>query len=242
VLHDVTLPGWLDSLDHLVVGPSGVWVVGSGQGRGRLPGGAGAPAGILRGLRWQSEAIAEVLNCWASVPVRSLLCVHGRWSGGPGRSRAARSWPHGNSPRSSTPGPRWPLTKSSGPLPGCWRCCDRQPEHEGPEERTMPPPAAGPSALRHQTRAGARAGQDADSVELKLPVPDSDRRATLTALGIGPAERQDPSRCTSSTLPTSPSNQHPPVDGDVVDLDPALGEQLLDVTVGQTETQVPTDR
>ena len=36
--------------------------------------------------------------------------------------------------------------------------------------------------------------------------------------------------------------QHPPVDGDVVDLDPALGEQLFDVAVGQAEAQVPPDR
>jgi hypothetical protein len=35
---------------------------------------------------------------------------------------------------------------------------------------------------------------------------------------------------------------HPAVVGDVVDLDPALGEQLLDVTVGQPEAQVPADR
>jgi hypothetical protein len=25
VLHDITLPGWLDSVDHLVLGPTGVW-------------------------------------------------------------------------------------------------------------------------------------------------------------------------------------------------------------------------
>jgi hypothetical protein len=209
VLHDVTLPGWLDSLDHLVVGPSGVWVVGSGQGRGRLPGGAGARPGPCAGCAGRAKLSPR--RSTAGPASRSGRCCASTAAGraAPGRSRAARSWPHGNSPRSSTPGPRWPLTKSSGPLPGCWRCCDRQPEHEGPEERTMPPPAAGPSALRHQTRAGARAGQDADSVELKLPVPDSDRRATLTALGIGPAERQDPSRCTSSTLPTSPLQPAP---------------------------------
>jgi hypothetical protein len=35
---------------------------------------------------------------------------------------------------------------------------------------------------------------------------------------------------------------HPAVDGDVVDLDPALGEELLDVAVGQPEAQVPADR
>jgi hypothetical protein len=35
---------------------------------------------------------------------------------------------------------------------------------------------------------------------------------------------------------------HPPVDGDVVDLDAAFGEQLLDVAVGEAEAQVPADR
>jgi hypothetical protein len=35
--------------------------------------------------------------------------------------------------------------------------------------------------------------------------------------------------------------EHPPVDGHVVDLDTALGEQLLDVAVGQPEAQVPAD-
>jgi hypothetical protein len=33
----------------------------------------------------------------------------------------------------------------------------------------------------------------------------------------------------------------PPVDADVVDLDPALGEQLFDVAIGQPEAQVPAD-
>ena len=32
---------------------------------------------------------------------------------------------------------------------------------------------------------------------------------------------------------------HPPVDGDVVDLDTALSEQLLDIAVGHPEAQVP---
>ena len=34
----------------------------------------------------------------------------------------------------------------------------------------------------------------------------------------------------------------PPVDRDVVDLDPALGQRLLDVPVGETEPQIPADR
>jgi hypothetical protein len=36
--------------------------------------------------------------------------------------------------------------------------------------------------------------------------------------------------------------QHPAVDGDVVDLDATLDEELLEVAVGQAEAQVPADR
>jgi hypothetical protein len=35
---------------------------------------------------------------------------------------------------------------------------------------------------------------------------------------------------------------HPPVDGGVVDLDAALGKQLLGVAVGEAKAQVPADR
>ena len=79
VLHDVTLPGWLDSLDHLVVGPTGIWVVHSWQRQGRLPGRAAVPAGVLGELRSQTHAIAEALGGLAQVPVRPLLCVHRAW-------------------------------------------------------------------------------------------------------------------------------------------------------------------
>ncbi|HET9539956.1 MAG TPA: nuclease-related domain-containing protein, partial [Candidatus Limnocylindria bacterium] len=77
VLHDVTLPGWLDSLDHLVVGPTGVWVVASCRRRRLLGGGGAVSAGILRGLRAQATGVAEMLDGWAEVPVRSLLCLRG---------------------------------------------------------------------------------------------------------------------------------------------------------------------
>ena len=33
---------------------------------------------------------------------------------------------------------------------------------------------------------------------------------------------------------------HPPVDGDVVDLDPALSEERFDVAVGEAILQIPT--
>jgi Nuclease-related domain len=75
VLHDVTLPGWPAGLDHLVVGATGIWVIESQRGR--------LAAGLLRGLRWKAAAITDVLAGEASVPVRSLLCVHGgTWPGG----------------------------------------------------------------------------------------------------------------------------------------------------------------
>jgi hypothetical protein len=35
---------------------------------------------------------------------------------------------------------------------------------------------------------------------------------------------------------------YPPVDRDVINLDATFGEQLLDVAVGQSEPQIPTDR
>jgi Nuclease-related domain len=85
VLHDLTLPGWPASLDHLVVGPTGVCVIQSWRRPrlARLRGSmsrwaAGGPAGQPTRLRWQAEAIAEVLPGDAQVPVRPLLCVHGR--------------------------------------------------------------------------------------------------------------------------------------------------------------------
>jgi hypothetical protein len=79
VLHDVALPGWLDSLDHLVVGATGVWVVGSWP-RQRLLRGGGPPAATLRALRGQAGAVAVALEGWARVPVRPLLCVQSPWS------------------------------------------------------------------------------------------------------------------------------------------------------------------
>lgn len=78
VLHDVVLPGWLDSLDHLVVGRTGVWVLTSWRRRRAA---AASPTATLRGLLSQAQALAEVLDGWVSVPVRPLLCVHGRWPG-----------------------------------------------------------------------------------------------------------------------------------------------------------------
>jgi hypothetical protein len=85
VLHDVTLPGWPASLDHLLVGATGVWVIESCR-RGplaltrKLLPAVDAAAGPLRG---QATAIADALAGLAALPVRPLLCLHGgRWPGG----------------------------------------------------------------------------------------------------------------------------------------------------------------
>jgi hypothetical protein len=68
-----------------VVGPTGVWVVESGQRRRRLAvgGSDGAPAATLRGLRGQAGAIAEVLDGSAGNSVRGVLCRQGGGSGPP---------------------------------------------------------------------------------------------------------------------------------------------------------------
>ena len=85
VLHDVTLPGWPASLEHLVIGSTGVWVIQSWQ-HGQPPPAQkvtspwparGTTAGPLPELRWQAAALAEVLAGGVLLPVRPLLCVPG---------------------------------------------------------------------------------------------------------------------------------------------------------------------
>jgi Nuclease-related domain len=85
VLHDVTLPGWLASLEHLVVGPTGVCVLQSWQRTRLLPRrkqtspwrARGLTAGPLPEPRWEAAAIADILANESPIPVRPLLCIHG---------------------------------------------------------------------------------------------------------------------------------------------------------------------
>ena len=117
ILHDITLPGWLASLDHLVVGPTGVWVVESGPRRRRLAigGSDGAPAATLRGLRGQAGAIAE---CWRRRrdSVRGVLCLQAGGRGSNGRSRTSTSRLLGNS-RRRPPRIQGARARSSWPRP-----------------------------------------------------------------------------------------------------------------------------
>jgi Nuclease-related domain len=84
VLHDVALPGWPASLDHLVVGASGIWVIESSpRGRPRLrrrdvspPAASRGTAASPRGLSGEVAAIADTLG-GSSIPVQPLLCVNG---------------------------------------------------------------------------------------------------------------------------------------------------------------------
>jgi hypothetical protein len=85
VLHDVTLPGWPASLEHLVIGSTGVWVIRSweqGQWSPRHTATSpwtarGAATDPLPKLRWQAAILADMLAGERLLPVRSLLCVPG---------------------------------------------------------------------------------------------------------------------------------------------------------------------
>jgi hypothetical protein len=85
VLHDVTLPGWPASLEHLVIGSTGVWVIQSCQPSQPPPQhtatspwqARGATADPLPKLRWQAAVFADTLADEVLLPVRPLLCVPG---------------------------------------------------------------------------------------------------------------------------------------------------------------------
>jgi hypothetical protein len=65
VLHDVALPGWSASLDHLAIGPTGAWAIESWQHR------TGSPR---HELTWKAPAVADSL-VGTGIPVRPLLCA-----------------------------------------------------------------------------------------------------------------------------------------------------------------------
>ncbi len=92
VLHDRRLPGGAN-IDHLVIGPGGVWVVDSKAysgrikvlGDGRLWYGRTCLEEVLGVLAWAADLVGEALDA----PVASALCIHGarlprdplRWDG-----------------------------------------------------------------------------------------------------------------------------------------------------------------
>jgi nuclease-like protein len=81
VFHDLAMPDSPANLDHLVVGPSGVFVIDSKQWTGQVHQSADGLVWhdhyrldrTLATIRWQAETLGRLLG----VPVAPLVCVHG---------------------------------------------------------------------------------------------------------------------------------------------------------------------
>ena len=81
VLHDLAVPGSPANLDHLVIGPSGVFVIDSKQWTGSIH--QGIDGLVWRNyyrldrtldiVRWEAETVGRVLGTRAA----ALVCVHG---------------------------------------------------------------------------------------------------------------------------------------------------------------------
>ncbi len=86
VLHDLRVPGSRANIDHLVIGPRGVWVIdtkayrGAPRARWRSITVAGRPLDTSASA-WEAEVVADRLG----VEVRPLVVLHGR--GLPSRGR-----------------------------------------------------------------------------------------------------------------------------------------------------------
>ncbi len=79
VLHDRQVPGSRANLDHLIIGPSGVWVLDTKTTRARVRATwrnvrLGAYSLETGPVKWESQVVADRLG----VEVRPLVVVHGR--------------------------------------------------------------------------------------------------------------------------------------------------------------------
>jgi hypothetical protein len=100
VLHDLAVPHSRANIDHLVIGPGGVFVIDSKQYRGRLQldptgrlwHGRYPPAPVLRAVSFEADQAAQVLPD-PGVMVVPIVAVHGaQVPGGRWSRRASRSW------------------------------------------------------------------------------------------------------------------------------------------------------
>jgi hypothetical protein len=81
VFHDLAVPGFQANVDHLVIGPTGVFVIDSKQWTGNVHQGADGLIWhnhyrldrTLETVRWEAETIGRMLGTRAA----ALLCVHG---------------------------------------------------------------------------------------------------------------------------------------------------------------------
>ena len=84
ILHDLAVPGSRANLDHLVIGPGGVFVIDSKQYRGRLQldsagrlwHGRYPLAPTLRAVNFEADRAAQILTD-PDVVVRPIMAVHG---------------------------------------------------------------------------------------------------------------------------------------------------------------------
>ena len=89
VLHDLAVPGSQANLDHLVIGPGGVFAIDSKQYRGRLQldavgklwHGRYPLAPAVRAASWEADQAAQVLPDpgMAVVPIVTVHGVHVPW-------------------------------------------------------------------------------------------------------------------------------------------------------------------
>jgi Nuclease-related domain len=83
VFHDLAVPGSAANVDHLVVGPTGVYVIDSKRYRGRLRYSAGhlwhggrTLDRTLATLWWEATQVAETLGFGPDLRLYPVLCVH----------------------------------------------------------------------------------------------------------------------------------------------------------------------
>jgi len=83
VFHDLAVPGSAANLDHLVVGPTGVYVIDSKRYRGHLRYSAGhlwhgsrTLDRTLETLWWEATQVAETLGFGPDLHIYPVLCVH----------------------------------------------------------------------------------------------------------------------------------------------------------------------
>jgi hypothetical protein len=140
VFHDLAVPGSPANVDHLVIGPSGVFVIDSKQWTGSVRQGSDGLAWhnhyrldrTLETVRWETATVGQLLGTRAT----ALLCIHGAHvqGGGLHAQGVASCLPACFAARSamtgSCPTPRW----------SCW----------------PPPPGPGPARLLDRRKAAGR--------------------------------------------------------------------------------------
>ena len=79
VLHDLALPGSRANVDHLVIGPTGVWVIDTKAYRARIdsppaPGPRGRAPVRTEAVCWEAQVVSQLLG----VPARPVIAMHAR--------------------------------------------------------------------------------------------------------------------------------------------------------------------